>query len=60
MSSNKPNNRHNNEYIYKIPFIEHEYAIYKESMIRRRIVKALIVTNTIWLLFVAFIMSSKR
>ena len=60
MSLNKPNNGHNREYIYKIPFIEHEYLMHKESMIRRRIVKALIVTNTVWLLCVAFIMSSKR
>jgi hypothetical protein len=56
MSQKKPNN----EYIYKIPFIEHEYLMNKESIIRRRIVKALIVSNTVWLCAVAFIMSSKR
>jgi hypothetical protein len=60
MSHKTPNHTHNSEDIYKIPFVEHEYAMYRESKIRSRIVKALIVTNTIWLLFVAFIMSSKR
>jgi hypothetical protein len=60
MSQNKPSNRHNSEYIYKIPFIEHEYLMHKESMIRGRIVKALLVTNAVWLCVVALIMSSKR
>jgi hypothetical protein len=60
MSRNKPSNNHNSEYIYKIPFVDHEYLMHKESMIRGRIVKALIVTNVAWLLAVAFITSSKR
>jgi hypothetical protein len=59
MPSQKSNATHKNEYIYKIPFIEHEIMLYKESRIRRRIVMALIFTNAIWLVITAFIMLKK-
>lgn len=55
----KPSGTHNSEYIYKIPFAEHEYAMYRVSKIRRRIVAALIITNAVWLVAMAFIMSLK-
>jgi hypothetical protein len=55
----KPNATHNSEYIYKIPFAEYEYALYRASKIRRRIVAALILSNAVWLVVMAFIMSLK-
>jgi hypothetical protein len=54
----KPDERHNSEYIYKVPYIEHEYKMFKASRILRRIVTALIVTNACWLF--ALIMSLKK
>ena len=45
---------HNSEYIYKIPFIEHEFKMYRVSRIQRRIVMALIITNAVWVSIVAF------
>jgi biotin synthase-like enzyme len=59
MPSQKSSATHKNEYIYKIPFVEHEMILYKASKIRRRIVMALIFTNAIWLVITAFIMSKK-
>lgn len=55
----KPNATHNSEYIYKIPFAGYEYALYKASKIRRRIVAALIISNAVWLIAMAIIMSLK-
>lgn len=56
----KPNGTHNSEYIYEIPFAEHEYAMYRASKIRGRIVAALIITNAVWLIVMAFIMSLRK
>ena len=55
----KPNQTHNSDNIYKIPFVEYEYALHKASKIRRRIVTALALTNAVWLIVMAFIMSLK-
>lgn len=55
---NKPNQTHNDD-IYKIPFVECEYALHMASKIRRRIVMALVITNAVWLVVMAFIMSLK-
>ena len=60
MSHKKTNRTHNGEQLYKIPFVEHEYSLYRESKIRNRIVKALIITNAAWLFAVAFITSAKK
>jgi hypothetical protein len=43
------------ETIYEIPFVEHEYTLYKESRKRNRIMAALIITNAIWLCLTALI-----
>lgn len=51
---------HNKEDIYKVPFIEHELKMYRADRIRRRIVMALIITNALWGLLAASIMSLKK
>jgi hypothetical protein len=56
----KQNDTHNSEYIYKMPFVEHEYMMYKASRIRRRIVMALAITNAFWLVVTAFILLFKK
>ena len=49
----------NNEDLYKVPFVEHEFSMFKAHRTRSRIVKALIITNVVWFAIVAFIMSKK-
>jgi hypothetical protein len=60
MPSEKTPASHNSEYIYKIPFIEHEMQMFRASRILRRIVMALIITNAAWITILAFIMSLKK
>ena len=59
MQTKKQGARHNNEYRYKRPFVEHSLKMHRASRIRHRIVMALILTNALWILVVAFIMSVK-
>jgi hypothetical protein len=56
----KQNNTHNVEDLYKMPFVEHEYTMYKASRIRNRIVMALAITNAFWLVVTAFILLFKK
>ena len=48
------------EDIYKMPFVEHEFIMYKASKIRNRIVMALAITNAFWLVVAAFILLFKK
>ncbi len=41
-------NHDENETMHMIPFIEHEYRIYKVSKLKNRIACALAVTNIAW------------
>lgn len=53
---NKTNNIHENEAMHMIPFIEHEYEMWRASKQKNRIVYALAVTNIAWFgLFLAYI-----
>lgn len=53
--SKKITNTHDGETMHTIPFIEHEYKVWKVSRLKNRIVLALCVTNTAWLiLFLTF------
>ena len=45
---NTTSKTHENEAMQMIPFIEHEYKIYKVSAQKNRIVCALAVTNIAW------------
>ena len=47
MPHNNTNN-HEDETLYKIPYIEHEFIRYKESRKTNRITCALAVTNIAW------------
>lgn len=50
------NNIHENETMHKIPFIDHEYEVYKVSRQKNRIVFALAVTNiALFGLFLAYV-----
>ena len=49
---NKANKNHEDEAMYKIPFIEYEYMRYRASRKMNRITCALAVTNIAWFVFV--------
>lgn len=51
MPNNNTNN-HEDEEMYKIPFIEYEYMKYRASRKVNRIACALAVTNLAWFVFV--------
>ena len=54
--SSKTTKTHDGESLAMIPFIESEYKLWKASRLKNRIVLALCVTNTAWLiLFLAYI-----
>ena len=55
----KLNETHKSEFVYKIPFVEHEYLMYRVSKIKSRIVMALMLTNAVWLVIVACILLKK-
>ena len=53
--SKKTTNTHDGDTMRMIPFIECEYKLWKASRLKNRIVLALCVTNTAWLiLFLTF------
>lgn len=53
---NKTNYTHENEAMHMIPYIEYEYARYRASKQKNRIVFALAVTNIAWFgLFLVYI-----
>ena len=49
---NSKTNNHEDETMYKIPFVEYEYMRYQESRKMNRITCALAVTNLAWFVFV--------
>lgn len=51
----KNTNTHECEAMHTIPFIEHEYKLWKVLKQKNRIVLALCVTNIAWLILLAFI-----
>lgn len=51
MPNNNTNN-HEDETMYKIPFVEYEYMRYRASRKMNRITCALAVTNLAWFVFV--------
>ena len=54
--SSKTTNTHDGESLAMMPFIECEHKIWKMSRLKNRIVLALCVTNTAWLiLFLTYI-----
>lgn len=55
----KSRETHKSEFVYKIPFVEHEYLMYRVSRIKSRIVMALMLTNAVWLVILACILSKK-
>lgn len=55
----RSNKTHKSEFVYKIPFVEHEYLMYRVSKIKSRIVMALMLTNAVWLVILACILSKK-
>lgn len=52
MPNNKTNINHEDETMYKIPFVEYEYMRYRASRKMNRIACALAVTNLAWFVFV--------
>jgi hypothetical protein len=46
---NKTSDSHRNETMHMMPFVEHEYEMYRASRQKNRIVCALCVTNFAWL-----------
>ncbi len=52
MPNNKTNINHEDETMYKIPFVEYEYMRYRASRKMNRITCALAVTNLAWFVFV--------
>jgi hypothetical protein len=54
--SDKPTKPHSEE-MYRIPFIEHEYRMFKVSRKNARLVKALVLTNIAWFVVVTYILS---
>ena len=51
----KTTKSHDGETMHMIPFIEHEYKVWKVSRLKNRIVLALCVTNIAWLILLAYI-----
>lgn len=54
--TDRTKNIHENESMHMIPYIEHEYEMYKVSKRKNRIVRALAVTNAVLIgLFLAYV-----
>ena len=60
MMPNNEINNHEDETLYKIPFVEHEYAKYRASRRLNRITCALAVTNLAWFICVLVYILRKR
>ena len=54
--SDKPTKSHSDE-LYQIPFIEHEYKVFRASRRNARLVMALVLTNIAWFVVVTYILS---